>query len=407
MATLNFYLDKADKQGQSFILMTYLAGGQKFRHSVKLKVFPTQWIKRKQRVKELNREGQLINSHLDKLESIIKDAQTHSLLFNHEIDFNFVKDLFFETLGGKRKGMKTFIEAFEEYIEHAKAMKRPKTADRCVTCFNHLKEFRKVKKYELTYERINHQFYEAFVQYLLVNKNQLNNTAGNYIKTLKAFINFSIDRGYCKPNAEVRKFKVLKDDAELVYLTEDELLHLYHLELKSNRLNTVRENFCFACFTGLRYSDIAQLKPEHIKEDYLEITTEKTRESLKIPLTPGAKQVLRRNGGKLPESFSNQKTNQYLKELCELAGFNEMVSIIKYRGVERVEFLEPKYNFIGTHTARRTFVTLSLEKGMRPETVMSITGHKDYKTFKKYIKLTDKVKMIEMNSIWSNKLYIA
>jgi len=213
MATLNFYLDKADKQGQSFILMTYLAGGQKFRHSVKLKVFPTQWIKRKQRVKELNREGQLINSHLDKLESIIKDAQTHSLLFNHEIDFNFVKDLFFETLGGKRKGMKTFVEAFEEYIEHAKAMKRPKTADRCVTCFNHLKEFRKVKKYELTYERINHQFYEAFVQYLLVNKNQLNNTAGNYIKTLKAFINFSIDRGYCKPNAEVRKFKVLKDDA--------------------------------------------------------------------------------------------------------------------------------------------------------------------------------------------------
>jgi len=102
----------------------------------------------------------------------------------------------------------------------------------------------------------------------------------------------------------------------------------------------------------------------------LEITTEKTRESLKIPLTPGAKQVLKRNGGKLPESFTNQKTNQYLKELCELAGFNEMVSIIKYRGVERVEFLEPKYNFIGTHTARRTFVTLSLEKGMRPETVM-------------------------------------
>jgi len=105
-------------------------------------------------------------------------------------------------------------------------MKRPKTADRGVTCFNHLKEFRKIKKYELSYERINHQFYESFVQYLLVNKNQLNNTAGNYIKTLKAFINFSIDRGYCKPNPEVRKFKVLKDDAELVYLTEDELLHL-------------------------------------------------------------------------------------------------------------------------------------------------------------------------------------
>jgi hypothetical protein len=86
MATTNFYLDKADKQGKSFILMTYLAGGQKFRHSVKIKVLPTKWIARKQRLKENNKEDQLINSHIDKLEGIIKDAQTHSLLLNSEID---------------------------------------------------------------------------------------------------------------------------------------------------------------------------------------------------------------------------------------------------------------------------------------------------------------------------------
>jgi integrase len=89
------------------------------------------------------------------------------------------------------------------------------------------------------------------------------------------------------------------------------------------------------------------------------------------------------------------------------AGFNESILMVKYRGVEKVEFIEPKYKFISTHTARRTFVTLSLEKGMRPETVMSITGHKDYHSFKKYIKLTDKVKLVEMNQIWNKKLYIA
>ncbi|MGI4751272.1 MAG: hypothetical protein ACRYFB_11610 [Janthinobacterium lividum] len=120
-----------------------------------------------------------------------------------------------------------------------------------------------------------------------------------------------------------------------------------------------------------------------------------------------AKEILNRNGGSLPKMASNQKTNDYLKELGELAEINEMVHIVKYRGVEKVEFLEPKYKFICTHTARRTFVTLCLEKGMRPETVMSITGHKDYKTFKKYIKLTDKVKMIEMNKIWGADMRIA
>src|ERR1700760_796053 len=128
MATVNFYLDKADKEGKSVILMTYLAQGQKFRHSVKLKVFPNQWVKRKQRLKELNREDQLINSRIDKLESLIKDAQTHSLLFKHEIDFEFVKQMFYEALGGKKeKQTVTFISSFEEYISLSRTTKRQKT----------------------------------------------------------------------------------------------------------------------------------------------------------------------------------------------------------------------------------------------------------------------------------------
>jgi len=58
------------------------------------------------------------------------------------------------------------------------------------------------------------------------------------------------------------------------------------------------------------------------------------------------------------------------------------------------------YELISTHTARRTFVTLSLEKGMRPEVVMEITGHKDYKTMKKHIKITSKVKHNEIKNVW-------
>lgn len=256
-------------------------------------------------------------------------------------------------------------------------------------------------------KKINQHFYEGFTQFLLNDKKQLNNTIGSYIKTLKAFMNFSIERGYCKASNEVKRFKVLKDESELLYLTEDELLTLYHLELSTERLKVVRDNFCFACFTGLRYSDIIKLTPENIKGGYLEIKTEKTREFLKIPLVGYAKEILNKNNGRLPILYTNRSTNKYLKELGKEAGFSEMVQVIKYRGVEKVEFLAPKYEFICTHTARRTFVTLSLEKGMRPEMVMSITGHKDYKTFKKYIKLTDKVKLAEMDNIWSPKLRIA
>ncbi len=63
----------------------------------------------------------------------------------------------------------------------------------------------------------------------------------------------------------------------------------------------------------------------------------------------------------------------------------------------------PKYELITTHTGRRTFVTLSLEKGVRPEVLMRITGHKDMRTMKKYIKLTEKVTKSEFLRAWETE----
>ncbi len=103
--------------------------------------------------------------------------------------------------------------------------------------------------------------------------------------------------------------------------------------------------------------------------------------------------------GRLPVT-SSQKTNQYLKGAWLLAGIDEIVTIVRYRGAERIELKELKYKFVSTHVAPHTFVTLSLEEGMRPETVMKVTGPKDYKTFKRYIKLTDKVAEQEMWVVW-------
>ncbi|SRR5260221_5888876 len=406
MATLNFYLDKADKNGQSFIQMTYLANGQKFRHSVKIKITPNQWLASKQRLKVKQKDDEYVNSHLNSLEEVIRKAERESLLNHNAINYSYVRQRFDDALN-KTGGNKTFLLYFQEYIDSAHGKIKAGTIKHYGTCLNHLVKFSMKKRYELTFERINSNFYDSFIAYLTVDCKLLNNTVGNHIKMIKSFMNFATDLGYNKISNDFKKFKVFKEEGELIYLTEDELMFIYNMEDLSNKLQGVRDNFCFACFTGLRFSDIQKLQKENIKGDYIEFKTEKTRDSLKIPLSIYAKEIFNRNNGMLPRQFSNQKTNDYLKELGELAKIDQQVLIVKYRGVEKVEILEPKYNFLCTHTARRTFVTLSLEKGMRPETVMSITGHKDYKTFKKYIKLTDKVKLSEMNSVWSAKLRIA
>jgi integrase len=200
-------------------------------------------------------------------------------------------------------------------------------------------------------------------------------------------------------------FKVIKEEADIIYLTERELFKLLNLEGLTKSLQQVRDNFCFGCFTGLRFSDIAKINKSNIKEDFIEIRTEKTRDALKIPLNQYAKEILRKYQTTnytrpLPPTISNQKTNEYLKELCEMAEIDDPIEIEKFSGSKKILIKKPKYNLVTSHTARRTFVTLSLEKGIRAEVVMNMTGHKEYQTFKKYIKITDKVKLLEMNKVW-------
>ena len=98
--------------------------------------------------------------------------------------------------------------------------------------------------------------------------------------------------------------------------------------------------------------------------------------------------------------LSNQKLNLYIKEVCELAKIDEITTIVHYSGNNKIETTEPKYNLVTTHSARRTFITQSLLRGMKAEIVMSISGHKNYKTFQRYIDITRKDKETELKKAW-------
>ena len=232
----------------------------------------------------------------------------------------------------------------------------------------------------------------------------LNNTVGKYISALKTFMRWAAKRGYHE-NYIFEQFKAYREEADVVYLTDEELTTLYELDL-SNRtsLEQVRDVFCLGCYTGLRFSDIAALRPENIVKGEIHLTTYKTKQVLSIPLTLKATEIIKKyiDSPSFLPIISNQKTNDYLKVLGEIAGIDEPIIKTRFRGAERVEETHPKHQLLTTHTARRTFITLSLEKGMRAETVMKISGHKDYKTFKKYIAISEKMKRVEM-AVWDKE----
>ena len=179
---------------------------------------------------------------------------------------------------------------------------------------------------------------------------------------------------------------------------------IYQAELTpGSKLDKVRDVFCFGCFTGQRYSDIANLKRDHLKGDKWHLRTIKTDKVLQVQLIDFALAILDKYKDALRPLpvISNQKTNDYLKELGKLVGIDEPTSLTKRRGNEKLTNTQPKYEFISTHTARRTFITLSLEKGIRAEVIMEISGHTDYATFKKYIKISGKIADTEMIKAWN------
>ena len=185
-------------------------------------------------------------------------------------------------------------------------------------------------------------------------------------------------------------------------------MHLYNMKVDNERLERVRDLFVFQCFTGVRFSDIENLSWDDIKNSTWNLRTQKTKDIIQIPLSGYALSILAKYGDweKPLPVISNQKMNKYVKELCKKAEINDKVKIVQYRGSERIENTYKKYEVIGSHTARRTFISLSLQKGMKPDVIMAITGHKTYKMMQKYINIADKTKRDEMDKVWGNSLRV-
>lgn len=401
MATVNFYLDKPNRKNERPILLTYLLNGSKIRFSTKLKTTDKDWNSEKQIVKKNGNDESEINFALNEFKRIISKAELDTKFEPSSLTLDFVRTRLEEAKGKKKRSF-TFYDAFEEYIREAEVKKTINSKRIYEITRDKIKAFDSDKRYLLSFDNIDSKFESKFTEYLMIDCGLVNNTIGRYIKTIKSFMHFATERGYTN-NYKFKSFKVIKQDADIIYLTEEELLKIYNLAGLSKSLSMVRDAFCLGCFTGLRFSDLSDLRIANLKDNFIELKSKKTRDFLRIPLNDYAKEILKKHEGNPPVMISNQKMNDYIKAIGESAGISTPIILTKYQGATKIEKAEPKHKFLSSHTARRTFVTLSLEKGMRPEVVMSITGHKDYPTFKKYIKLTENVKLAEMNNAWNIK----
>jgi site-specific recombinase XerD len=382
--------------------------GKYLKYSTGEKILPKYWdfeIQWPKKIKGRTKEAVEINSTInqigrygDAFEKIctVLEAQQIDLtvsIIKDELDYEFKKT---------STAPSSFFTVFELFIQEKKDLGNitAGTIARYENIKTLLKEFSVDKKYTINFHSINENFYIQWVNYSRNKLEHKNNTLGRNIGFIKTFMNWAMKKKY-HMNYDFKEFKKVSSETDEIALSIGEVEHLYKFDFSKNpRLEKVRDVFIFGCATGLRYSDYSRINRSNIRNGQIFINTQKQKSNVGVPLNKFSESILEKYDYDLP-IISPQRFREYIKEACKEAEMNEIITKTSFIGNKRMEEKLKKHEMISTHTARRTFITISLDKGMRPEVVMSITGHKSYSSFKKYIKLSSQSRELEMQKAWN------
>ncbi len=341
-------------------------------------------------------------------------------LFGEENRLPTDKEFRNEFEGIKEAKKVTFFSVFDEFIETAGIGKgwTKAVTTKFRTIKKHLQEYNPNLTLDFSIDDAN-----GFIQWY-INKGYRNTTTVKNSAFIKWFLGWAYGKGYYKGNVHTSVWKAnlkgVGSNNEIHFLEWEEVMQLWNFtpyryipneEEKRKKmkaigvetLQQVKDCFLFQCFTGLRYSDLAKLTKTNIDQNYISIVTQKTSDKLKIDLNEFSRAILEKyknipfkNDLALPV-ISNQRMNLYLKILCKEAGINSVFSEVFFVGTERHEVNYQKWERIGTHTGRRTFVVTSLTLGIDPLVVMKWTGHSDLREMEPYIAIVDKKKQESAN----------
>ncbi len=441
MAT-NFYLDKrTDKKGDAPIRVSIAIKGARFVSSTGYKIAPAKWDAGKQQARKgsSNAAGMtwsVINTALSRIAEHFAVYESQCMLNDLSLDAEVLKSEFVQTFGRKQTSSDTseslnesearvleFWDYYEMFITERSATNQWTRATH--QKFNALRSHLESWCPQISFDDFTESGLASLIAHLRDEKQMKNSTIGKQLGFVKWFLRWATHKGYNTNTAyQVFSPKLKTAQKQVVFLEWTELMKVFNFAIPANgetitlhdadgqgyskvvhdaaALAKTRDVFCFCCFTSLRFSDAANLKRANISDTSLTITTVKTADTITIELNKYAKEILERyrdvdlDGYALPR-ITNQRMNIYLKDLCELCEINRPITRTYYRGSERIDETLPKYELIGTHTGRRTFICNALMLGIPAEIVMKWTGHADYKSMKPYIDIANDAKAKAMD----------
>ena len=327
-------------------------------------------------------------------------------------NFKQAGDRYFEQAGYDPQKLDVFYQ-IEKYIRDKTDLVQGTTLTTIRTMKKHLLCFQEYKKMSITFDSFDTYFYENFVRYLtyevpVLRRNKLIkglkiNTIGKTVKNLKSFLKDRMARKII-PYTDISCLKGMEEQVDGVYLSWDELSKVYHLDLSANPcLIKYRDLFVLGCLTGFRFSDFSTIQFDELRDGMLHVMQKKTLSTVIVPLREDARRILVDKYNMQIPRVSNANFNYYIKDVIRLAGITELVKISHKKGNQLTEEVRPKYAWICSHTARRSFCTNEYLAGTPSDLIMAISGHKTEKAFRTYIK-ADKMKKASMiKELWDTR----
>lgn len=379
---IRFYLrtNHVNKDGTCAIMVRITVNGERTVFSTKLSADPNSWDADTNSVKGKSKADKELNRTLEDMKSAIRSHYYELERYDALVTAEKVRNAFL----GINIRTESLMQLFKEYVDECRSLlgisRTKATVQKYDRCYRRVQEFLKAK-YKLSdipLVEIGHKFITDLECYLRTVSKCNENTTAKFLQTFKMIIIRARNNGYIKGDP-FANYKIRLKRVDRGYLTEDELKMLRETPIPSKRVAQVRDVFLFACYTGLAYIDLKLLRAENIRTSFdgnqwIMTHRHKTDTAVNVPILDIPMELIERYRGQSKKGcilpiLSNQKMNQYLKDVAKACGIEKNIPF---------------------HMARHTFATtVTLSQGVPIESVSKMLGHTQIKTTQIYARITN------------------
>ena len=372
---------KLKANGKAPILARITVNGEMSHLSTKIDILPDRWVPKEHKTVGLTRDEKQINNTLEQLKALISSRYTEFIASGSVCTASKIK----QSIMSLDETSRSYIELCDMFISDYEKLTASRgygkeSLFRYQLTRSRLAEFinSEYKVPDIPLADINKRFLDKLYLWLCSEKKLANNTATKFIHRCSSIYKVAIDNGWVKANPFAQQ-KLHLDKVDRGYLTKAELATIMQKDFSTKRLELIRDIFVFACYTGFAYVDVTRLTKDMIEEwadgnIWIKTHRQKTKIPVSVMLFDIPKMIIEKydgqaKGDKLLPVPSNQKCNDYLKEIAAVCGIEKSLSF---------------------HMARHTFATtITLSNGVPIESVSKMLGHTNIKTTQIYARITD------------------